>query len=446
MFSIGDESIYDPPEGATDSHPITLHGNTVDEVRDLLWCLYALPHEIYALGSSRSSVQKLINIARLSNKYHFIQTEQWTLRLLTELYTDAPLTTTVTSSAPRPLPRLPTSPQSHSTSLPEPPEKQTQLLVQCTEIAALTGYKPLLSIVRAKWKTRIGERKDLALAISVFSRLAPYKSKLKPKQRAEPQLPVRRQTLPAVQGPRPSQRSSTPRPIPDRDRSDLEDLQGQAYYALMLQGRTAWTDPLLTRDHRIRLLSGYHEITKLADALPLRPPTFAHVNEVSSERRPHSHPEGSQSGSGGSGNSSSEEEYAFDWCYDAVGCKEAWRGLWYNITRPDSDFAALASILFQASNLSLTHHPGSPSETDTSAPQDSLRINLNSRGSERADYQWKMMLAISVIEGVLSHSIPREGLVPDELNEACARRALDATRRQLDKFRKGMMDYFVDVE
>ena len=102
-------------------------------------------------------------------------------------------------------------------------------LIPVTEVAVLCDDAKLLQIVRPKWKSLIEENQDLSLAISVFERLG------------------------------------------------IRDLNGLAYHAMMLQGRAKWnSDPLLTREQRIRLLSGYHVISQICASLPSNHPKFLH--------------------------------------------------------------------------------------------------------------------------------------------------------------------------
>jgi hypothetical protein len=86
-------------------------------------------------------------------------------------------------------------------------------LILATEVVVLCDDAKLLQIISPKWKSLIEKNKDLSLAINVFERLG------------------------------------------------MRDLNGLAYHAMMLQGRKKWnSDPLLTREQRICLLSGYYEI------------------------------------------------------------------------------------------------------------------------------------------------------------------------------------------
>ena len=108
----------------------------------------------------------------------------------------------------------------------------TEVLVRISEVAVLCDDGPLLDIIRRKWRSLIGENEQLALALTTTERLG------------------------------------------------LRDLQGLAYQAVLLQGRHVWEkEKLLTRDQRIRLLSGYHNISTYITKIRDEPPSFEHLDE-----------------------------------------------------------------------------------------------------------------------------------------------------------------------
>ncbi|KAH7925584.1 hypothetical protein BV22DRAFT_1033856 [Leucogyrophana mollusca] len=73
-----------PAEGTSDDNPIVLHGDTVEEFRNFLWVLYALPHELSTVRSPQADLNRLIDIARISSKYSFKSTETWALDAIQE--------------------------------------------------------------------------------------------------------------------------------------------------------------------------------------------------------------------------------------------------------------------------------------------------------------------------------------------------------------------------
>ncbi|KAF8558324.1 hypothetical protein OG21DRAFT_1433586 [Imleria badia] len=102
-------------------------------------------------------------------------------------------------------------------------------LVQLTELASLCEQRDLLEAATVRWKRLITSSKDVALAIGMAERL------------------------------------------------NLRSLLGLAYHAMLLQGREVWdADQLLTRTHRIRLLSGHYALGRLCERLPNEPPILQH--------------------------------------------------------------------------------------------------------------------------------------------------------------------------
>ncbi|KAI0685802.1 hypothetical protein BC835DRAFT_1289369 [Cytidiella melzeri] len=74
-------------EGSSDSCPIHLNGESVVEFKNFLWVLYALPHEVCLVTSPQidlDRLSRLIDIARVSFKYHFKSIETWALDVITE--------------------------------------------------------------------------------------------------------------------------------------------------------------------------------------------------------------------------------------------------------------------------------------------------------------------------------------------------------------------------
>ncbi|KIM41024.1 hypothetical protein M413DRAFT_445780 [Hebeloma cylindrosporum] len=221
-------------EGTTDENPIHLQGDAAEEFRDLLWSLYALPQEI-AMATAESDVIRLSNIARMAHKYQYITTETWALGILLAHFS------------------------SKSAS-----SIETPTLVQITEVAVLCEDKSLLDAVRLRWKSLIGKREDLAVAINVLGRLG------------------------------------------------IRDLEGLAYYGMLFQGRARWdSDPGLTRDQRIRLLSGYYNLTKASEALTQNPPEFAHLPP----------------------------------CSDNEACKEDWASCWKTFTKIENGPGLFSQIV-----------------------------------------------------------------------------------------------------
>lgn len=142
----------------------------------------------------------------------------------------------------------------YTRSIPAPSfdEADGPSLVQITELAALCEQRELLDAAISRWKRLLGEGQDVALAIGVSERL------------------------------------------------NLRSLLGLAYHSMLLKGREQWdSDPLLTRNQRVRLLSGHYALGRLWEKLPNDPPVLTHSTRCT----------------GGS----------------TVRCNQAWGALWKSI-------------------------------------------------------------------------------------------------------------------
>ncbi|CCM04931.1 uncharacterized protein FIBRA_07128 [Fibroporia radiculosa] len=213
------------PEGESDDNPIRLQGDTADEFRALLWALYALPHELMLATSPDANCAQLVNLARMAHKYQFRSIETWVLSALHMHYSRPSALDSIPATSPPTL--------SHSPSANDAPS-----LVQITELAALCERPDLLELAVARWKRQIGEGKDLALAIEIGERL------------------------------------------------NLRPMLGLAYHAMMLKGKVYWeSETSLTREQRVRLLSGYYALTKMWEALPSQPPSLSHSVRCTSQQR-----------------------------------------------------------------------------------------------------------------------------------------------------------------
>ncbi|KAJ7902665.1 hypothetical protein B0H14DRAFT_2667109 [Mycena olivaceomarginata] len=67
------------PQGSTDEDPIVLMGDTVAQFRALCWALYALPNEIVKATTSNKSIEKLAELATISQKYQLAAFESWSM-------------------------------------------------------------------------------------------------------------------------------------------------------------------------------------------------------------------------------------------------------------------------------------------------------------------------------------------------------------------------------
>ncbi|KAF9564166.1 hypothetical protein CPC08DRAFT_631715 [Agrocybe pediades] len=294
-------------EGEDDEHPIQLFDDDINQFRDLLWSLYALPQEIAVAMSSKHDAAKLANVACMAHKYNFVTTETWALKGILSCLRDKTVLDPLS----------------------------TQDLVQITRAASLSQDVHLLDIVRKIWKGSIMEGRDLGATLVATERLG------------------------------------------------MADLVGLAYHAILLQGRQFWEeDPSLTREQRIRLLSGYLTLTEFCDDLPDNAPSFQHIPS----------------------------------CWDTDECNERWMELWKLINSPDPAYG----IGIQA----LRHH------------------KLDILGRARMAVSIMVAVVSRSFPGRGDYGRTRE-LVEDFV---CAERALDATAAFSRQLQSGMLDFFPEVK
>lgn len=112
-----------------------------------------------------------------------------------------------------------------------PPVNSTPILTQLTEVAVLCNHEELHEAVEPMWADLLftGQTEDIVSAMTVADKL------------------------------------------------NLRPLLGLAYYLMMLKGREEWSvSPKLTREQRIRLFSGYYNISRACEALPTTSPSLVH--------------------------------------------------------------------------------------------------------------------------------------------------------------------------
>ncbi|KAI0821954.1 hypothetical protein BC628DRAFT_1412524 [Trametes gibbosa] len=234
-------------EGASDEHPIHLHGEKADRFRDLLSLMYALPHEIQEYASPAANLDRLLTICEMTNKYHFASTEAWAVNAL---YTDI----------------------SGLHAPPPPPYRlsycSSAWMRRLLEVAHLCVHVPLRQLVVKRWIERILAR-DLrpVHAMEIAARTGEtalaghaYYAQLlemgpgfdagviedgKQYARARPCPPSTTTTAAAA----------APGTAPTAER--------------------AGTPAVLTREQNMRLLAGHWSLTRRWEALQTGPPAFA---------------------------------------------------------------------------------------------------------------------------------------------------------------------------
>ena len=117
-------------------------------------------------------------------------------------------------------------------------DANTPSLTQITELAGLCENRELLGAAVDKWKRLVMEGKDVALAIGLAERL------------------------------------------------NIRSLLGLAYHSMMLNGKGHWdSEPLLTRNQKVRLFAGYYSLSKLWESMPSQNPPLVHSVRCTSQQR-----------------------------------------------------------------------------------------------------------------------------------------------------------------
>ncbi|KAM5530573.1 hypothetical protein V8D89_015767 [Ganoderma adspersum] len=231
-------------EGCSDENPIRLYGESVERFRALLSVIYDLPLQLQIYNTPSANVDRLLTIAEMTNKYHFASIETWAVDALYNVISGL-------HGAPQPQYEL-----RHCSSA---------WMKRLLEVALLCGHTALRNYVAERWVERIVAR-DLR--------------------------PVHALEI--------------------ADRSGIRRLQGYAYYVQLLEmgdsfdpgvvedgkqysrsrlgtavagpngngdnGTSAstptGTPASLTREQRLRLLSGAWSLARLWETLRTTPPAF----------------------------------------------------------------------------------------------------------------------------------------------------------------------------
>ena len=223
-------------------------------------------------------------------------------------------------------------------------DSQNPSLAQITELAALCEQKELLDACITRWKRLLGEGKDVSLAIDVSEKLG------------------------------------------------LRGLMGLAYHSMLLKGQEVWEqDDMLSREQRIRLLSGHYKLGKLWERLPNEPPVLNHSTWCTGKLSfllPHSSCILTMLGGA------------------TIRCTQSWTLLWKSI-------------------LDIGH-------------QVPLQIQY-------ADVPGKLILAESVIKALVEGGIPSHGML-DGMSVWCKENAVSVTKERVRSVKEGLADFFEDVK
>ncbi|TFK70965.1 hypothetical protein BDN72DRAFT_765735 [Pluteus cervinus] len=258
MFSLphGDKEA----EGKSDTNPVVLVGDTVEEFKHFLWALYALPPELRLVTSSNAELTRLIDITCIANKYSFRTIEMWALDAIQEYVNQkpcpilGPLVVEASSGDVIPFPR-----ESTTQTL-----QNTAQLTQLIRLAQLCHHDKLLNTLIALLKQLMGTSIHyayLAMTIADEYDLRSLKgiAYLEVMQKSSIVSPFQTDPFPA--------------PVFDNGSTGAA---GNAVNT-KLSKDTKEGRLTLSSSQRLRLLSGHYRLTIAWERLRVTPPQFAHT-------------------------------------------------------------------------------------------------------------------------------------------------------------------------
>ncbi|TBU31805.1 hypothetical protein BD311DRAFT_818508 [Dichomitus squalens] len=140
MFSMPSEShalSRNILEGCSDENPIRLYGESAERFRALLSVIYDLPLQLQVYNTPAANVDRLLTIAEVTIKYHFVSIEKWAFDALYNAIS----------------------------GLHGPPQERYQLghcssawMKRLLEVALLCGHTRLRDYVVERWVDRIAAR------------------------------------------------------------------------------------------------------------------------------------------------------------------------------------------------------------------------------------------------------------------------------------------------
>ncbi|EKM51541.1 uncharacterized protein PHACADRAFT_261745 [Phanerochaete carnosa HHB-10118-sp] len=296
MFSLpqGEHEI----EGISDECPIHLSGETVSEFKNFLWVLYALPHELAEITGPQidlARLNRLIDIARVSFKYHFRSLETWALDVINEQVNRKPVpsifclpssasallhsSNTSSGSAIASSPFASQAPQAAS---PQAIVSNGALISRLMRLAQLCAHEKLLDTMIAVLKVLMGhsiQYAHLAMTLADELDLRPLRGIAYFEVMQSDNSIVPRTSLDVR-----SRGASAP------ERRNVPDAEGRL---------------IVTPEQKLRLLTGYHRLTLIWEELRATPPSFEHAPACSATWHQH-------------------------------GCTQCWLDFWKEKTRSDA--------------------------------------------------------------------------------------------------------------
>ncbi|THV02969.1 hypothetical protein K435DRAFT_817423 [Dendrothele bispora CBS 962.96] len=276
MFSLPQGGLE--AEGKSDDNPIVLPGDKASEFRHFLWALYALPHELRIINSPGADLTLLIDIARISNKYSFKSLETWALDAVHEYVNRKPSPLfftsidTYSSSSSSLTDRSSTSTSTSSSSSSSSSTlsiESTESLTRLIQLAQLCNHERLLNTMINLLRQLMSKSLQYAyLAMKLADDLDIRAL------RGSAYLEVMQKSV-VVRKPSPSASStSTTTTTMEEAEGSSKDSEREVTLkegSIDPQGRL-----VISPSQRLRLLSGYWNLTRQWEKLRTHPPVFAH--------------------------------------------------------------------------------------------------------------------------------------------------------------------------
>lgn len=279
-----------PAEGSSDDNPIHLSGDSVGDFRHFLWALYALPQELMVVYTEHADLMQLVAIATVAHKYSFASVQNWSLDAIQDL---------VNRKSSPILSNLPTDERGMPTG-----EAITTCGAQLTRLmrlAQLCGHERLQHTMVSRLRQFMSLSPQFAyLAITLADELdiRPLRgiAYLEVMQKASP-MTARRASSASIHA------------------EDVKSLPKAG--ELDSQGRL-----VVTPSQRLRLLSGYYQLTSSWESLRTKPPVFEHAASCGATWHQH-------------------------------GCTQSWADFWKEKTKSDSVLSlGLADVLGRLRQIS----------------------------------------------------------------------------------------------
>lgn len=234
-----------PSEGTSDNNPVYLPGDTADDFRHFLWALYALPHELMVVHTENANLAQLIAIANIANKYSFSAIQNWSLDAIQDLVNRNP--SPILSHIPLSAKGAPT---------PDAVASCGVLLTRLVRLAQRCGHERLQSSMVTRLRQLMGLSLQFAfLAITLADELD-----LRP-LRGVAYLEVMQKASVVIARPSPS--------------SAIDGGYGTASQPgdIDSKGRL-----VVAPAQRLRLLSGYYNLTSEWERMRMKAPLFEQAN------------------------------------------------------------------------------------------------------------------------------------------------------------------------